>query len=279
MKSRECMALAAMMAVLVPSNAVVAGPFDGIHPLQSDRFSASLGAFFSDVDDTARLGNSGGNDGTEVDLHDLGVDDSQTLPAFELTWRVSNNSRILGEYLTIAKDGKVSIAHRIEWGDVGFDIGANVETDMGFDIVRVFYGYSFLKDEKKELGAGFGLHFAELDIALQGNGTINGIPVFGAEASLDERGLVPNLGAYGNYALSPKWLLIGWVDWFSASIGGYSGELWNAGAEIQYQAFRHAGVGLAYRYLKFDLEADKSRGDWRAGLEYTGPELYLSVNF
>lgn len=270
-----------MMAYLATSTStsVVAGPFDGIHPLQSNRFSAGLGAFFSNVDDVVRFGNSKGGNGTEVDLNDLDLDDSQTLPMFKLTWRVKNNARIQGEYLRISEDGETSITRRIEWGDLDFAVGANVKTDMNFDIVRFFYGYSFFKDEKKEFGAGLGLHYAELDIALQGNGTLNGVSVIGAEGKLDERGLVPNLGAYGNYAFSPKWLLTGRIDWFSASIGGYSGELWNAGAGIQYQAFKNAGVGLSYRYLKFDIEADKNRGDWRAGLEYTGPALYMSVNF
>jgi putative cardiolipin synthase len=40
---------------------------------------------------------------------------------------------------------------------------------------------------------------------------------------------LPNVGASYWRSLSPRWLLTGRVDWFSASIGDYSGGLWNAG--------------------------------------------------
>ncbi len=43
--------------------------------------------------------------------------------------------------------------------------------------------------------------------------------------------------------------------------------------------FDHFGVGLAYRYLDFQLAANSSSGDWETELEYSGPVLFFTANF
>ena len=151
---------------------------------------------------------------------------------------------------------------------------------MDMDIARLFYGYSFVKDDNKEFGAGIGLHYATLDMSLAGNATINDELVIDVEEGIDDWAVLPNIGIYGNYALSPKWLIGGRLDWMGASIGDYEGELWNTEVAVQYQAFKNFGVGVSYRYLKLDISTDnRDKGDWAADLEYSGPSLFLTANF
>lgn len=251
-----------------------AGPFSGIHPLQSDRFSVGLGGFFSDIDGQYELDDPDGDEGTDVDL-----DDSSTLPSAAFNWRLANRTRIQAEYFNVGQDSTETLTEQIEWGDLDFEIGARVKTEMDMNIARAFFGYSFIKDQKKEFGAGVGLHYLDLDVSLKGDATIDGKPVLGVEDGFDDWAILPNVGAYANYAFSPKWLMLGRVDWVSADIGDYSGGLWNAEVAVQYQAFRNFGVGLAYRYLSFDLSAEKSDGDWDADIQYTGPLLFVTANF
>lgn len=56
-----------------------------------------------------------------------------------------------------------------------------------------------------------------LDLSVKGNAYIGDTPVLGAERSIDEWGIVPNVGGYANYAFSPKWLVGARVDWISAT--------------------------------------------------------------
>lgn len=275
--------LSAVLGLALISGASFAGPFNGIHPLQSNRFSIGFGGYGPDITGYFSIDDADGDDGTDIDFQDdAGLDDSSILPAIGLTWRLSNNTRIQGEYFTVGQSAKETVTKTINIGDLEFDVGATLESDMDMDIARAFWGYSFVKTDKTELGAGLGLHYLNLDISVAGKAHIGDteIELERAKKSIDDWAILPNIGGYANYAFSPKWIVGGRLDWISANIGDYDGTLWNAEAHIQYQIFDHFGVGLAYRYLDFELAAEDSRsGDWETELEYSGPLLFFTANF
>ncbi|MGV6826710.1 MAG: hypothetical protein ACWA5Q_07015 [bacterium] len=258
----------------------MAGTFPGIHPLQSDRFSVSAGGFFSDIDGHAFFDSSKREVGTDIDMQDdLGMDDSDTQPSFSALWRVSERSRLHAEYFEIGSGGAAVIDRKIDWGDLDFQAGVKVAGDMDLAILRAFYGYSLIKDQRKEFGVGIGLHYLDAEILLSGEATKDGESVGKAEAGFDDWAVLPNIGAFANYALSDKWLLIGRVDWISAAIDKYEGGLWNAEGAIQYQLFRNFGVGVAYRYVALDIEVDEDDRDWGADINFNGPMAFFTANF
>ena len=271
--------LAALTGSALFAGAAWGGTYSGMHPLQSDRLFFGAGGFFSDIDGNYQLDDPDGDNGTEVSLSDLGLDDSETLPAVALVFRLSERHRLQGEYFNVGQDTRHTLDETIEWGDVDYSIGGKLDSSMDLDIARAFWGYSFVKDARKELGAGIGLHYMNLAVDLRGDGSVDGVPVFDFETGIDDWAILPNVGAYGNYAFSDKWIAIARVDWISASVGDYEGGLWNAEAALQYQAFAHFGIGVSYRYLSFDLSASKNRGDWEADLQYSGPTVFFTTNF
>ncbi len=257
-----------------------AATFSGIHPLQSDPFVFSVGAFWADISSEAGLAINNSQKDDEVDFQqDLGFGNSDTLPAFLLNWRITNNSRVSAEYFTIGQDNSGRADRTFTWDGVEFNAGVKVKTNLDLDIGRLFYGYSLIKDDKKEFGLGLGLHYLSIDTAVAGEANINGIPIGRVKRGFDDWAVLPNVGIYGNYALSPKWLLKARIDWISTNLGDYDGTLWNNEAAIQYQMFKNAGIGLAYRYLSFDIAADKSNKSWAIDLDYGGPLLFVTVNF
>lgn len=284
MKTRYTQALSILLVSSASWGTATAGPYNGIHPLQSDRFSIGFGGFFSDIDGSAYKDSSRVDKSVDVDIHDdMGLDDSKTLPAAVFTWRIANKYRFQAEYFTIGQDGDKTLMRDIDWDHLNFETGVEIQSEMDLDIFRAFYGYSFVKDAKMEFGAGLGLHYLDFEISLKGDAyiNVNGEPVltYDAERKIDDWAILPNLGVYGNYAFSPKWIAMGRIDWISASFGDYSGGLWNVEAAVQYQAFKHFGLGLAYRYVAFNLDADKGEGDWGGDLDYTGPLLFVTTNF
>ena len=76
-----------------------------------------------------------------------------------------------------------------------------------------------------------------------------------------------------------RWLVSTRVDWFGASIGDYSGDLWNANAGVTFQAWRNVGFSLSYQFFKLNVEVDKS--DWHGGadLTYHGPYVAANINW
>ncbi len=256
-----------------------AASFSGIHPLQSDPWVLSVGAFRATTNSQAELSNKS-SQGTDIDFEDdFNFDDTDTLPAFLLNWRVTNKQRVSFEYFTMGQNNSGKAGRTIIWDGVEYDVGVKIKSNMDLDVGRFFYGYSLIKDDKKEFGLGLGLHYLGVDTAIAGEAKIIGIPVGRVKRGFDDWAVLPNLGAYGNYAFSPKWIVKGRVDWISANIGDYDGTLWNTEAAVQYQMFKNVGVGLAYRYLSFDIAADKSSKSWAIDLDYSGPLLFVTANF
>ena len=273
--------VAVVMGLALLPGVASAGPFNGMHPLQSDRLSIGIGAHWPDISGYYEIDYPDGGDGSNVDLDDdAGLDDNEVQAAASLTWRLSNNTRIQGEYFDVGLSAKDTISRDLNIGDLEIEAGASLKTDYDMDIARAFFGYSFVKTDTTELGAGVGLHYISLDLSVKGNAYIGNTTVLEAERSIDEWAIVPNVGGYANYAFSPKWLVGARVDWMSADVDDYDGTLWNAEAHVQYQMSDHFGVGLAYRYLDFELAAnDRKSGDWRTEVEYSGPVLFFTANF
>ena len=258
-----------------------AGSFSGIHPLQSDRFALMGGLYWTNISSTASA-DKDGIIGGDIDFQDdLGFDETDMQPTFQARWRISDRSRLEAEFLSVGQGNSSTLKHTIDWDGIEFDVGVKVKGNFDLDVGRLFYGYSFIKDDKKEFGAGLGLHYLGLDTSLSGEASIGGIPIGGGPVTrgIDEWAILPNVGIYGNYALSSKWLLSGRADWISANIQDYDGTLWNAQASIQYQMADHFGVGLAYRYLALDLEEDSSKRRWDIDIDYNGPILFITANF
>ncbi len=78
---------------------------------------------------------------------------------------------------------------------------------------------------------------------------------------------LPNIGAWYWYAPSSKWLLTSRVDWLSASIGDYSGGLWNAAVGVQYQFSNNFGIAAEYAY--FELNGDIDKTHWHGSMKST----------
>ncbi|MFC1778282.1 hypothetical protein ACFL3I_13235 [Pseudomonadota bacterium] len=90
---------------------------------------------------------------------------------------------------------------------------------------------------------------------------------------------LPNVAAWYQFSPAKKWLLRSRVDWISASIGDYSGSMWNFNAGVNYQLSRHFGVDLSYQYFNLDVGIDSS--DWSGGADmtYSGPVISMTGNW
>ena len=140
------------------------------------------------------------------------------------------------------------------------------------DIFRLSGGYSFIKNDTAELGIALGVARDRLP------------PLTRCERrrvrSRQTRWhRFPTVGIYGSYALSPRWLLSGRVDYFSLDYDEYDGSLVNAQAGIDYRFTRHFGIGLGYRYIDYDLTVTKPRFNGGVEYKFSGPMLYLVGSF
>ena len=281
MKKSNRVFLTCLVYVSCLSSSAFAESRPGIHPLLTDDFTGNVGIFFPDSESIFAANGSIENDiGDNIDFeNDLGFKDTDGVLLASFKWRFTEKFHLSLEYLTVDQDASATLNKDISWGDLDFAEGANVKSNLNVDVARIFVGYSFKQTDEWELGAGLGVHLLDLEAQLTGNAMINGVPISNATEKEDLLAPLPNIGGYGAYAFSPKLIVMGRVDWFSASIGDYSGSLVSMAADIQYQLFENIGVGVGYQYLSVDISVDKT--DWVGDADYSyhGPKLYMTINF
>jgi hypothetical protein len=264
----------AAVSLLVP----LAVQAESLHPKLDSAFNLDVGGYWPSIDSTLRVDRAGGI-GTEVDLEDdLDLNDRETMPFALMNFRFGDRWRIEAEYFTLTREVTHVTARDLTIGDVIFPAGTDVTTNFDSDIYRLSAGYSFLKRPNYEAGASLGIHVTTFDLGVRSVG--------GAlSESADTLAPLVTLGLYGQYALSPKWLLTGRLDVFALEYEEYSGSLVNFNAAVEYQVAKHFGLGLGYRHVDLNLEADPTLtvGDteWGGEFDYafSGPTLYLSMVF
>ena len=85
------------------------------------------------------------------------------------------------------------------------------------------------------------------------------------------------VGAWYRYSPNRHWLFNMRLDWLSASIDNYSGDIWNVSAGVNFRATKHVGIGAAYQY--FELAGSLTEPRWRGevGMVLSGPHLFITA--
>ncbi len=242
-----------------------------VNPGLQDRWTLEIGAYAPKVKTTAHLDRTLGL-GTLVSFEDdLGLDDRKVDAPILGRVRLGERWRIEAEYFALNRSGSRVISKAINWGGNTYPIGITVNSEFDSDIYRLSGGYSFIKDAQAEFGVALGFHVTDFTMSLAGASV--------AIRTADALAPLPTIGFYGSYAFTPRWLLSGRVDFFSLKYNDYDGSLVNLMAGVDYRFTRNFGIGLAYRYVDYDLDVTKSSFTGGVKYEFSGPMLYLIGSF
>jgi hypothetical protein len=257
---------------------VAAQTADDYHPFLSDKFNLGIGLYWPKIDLTLQVDGLAPEDDIDFD-EILNLSEYTSSPAINFRWRFGEKWSLFGQYWSTSSDGKEVLTEDVSWDDVIFREGTFVGGGVGLDVVRAFVGRKFDLAPQHELGVGVGLHYMNLDTYLEGEILINDGGTDFHRASASAAFPLPNIGAWYMYSWSPKWVLVTHLDWLSASIGDYSGSLWDAEIGINYQAFKNVGFGLSYKAFVLDVDVDKD--DWHGKVEFNqiGPALSVTATW
>jgi hypothetical protein len=262
----------------ISSSGLVAQSPDDYHPFLSDRFNLGVGLFYPAKSFKIRV--DGTVPGDEIDFEEgLRVGESQTTGSMNFRWRFGEKWSLWGQYWQVDSDAGASLDEDIEWGDLTFKEGTFANAGIDLSIARLFFGRKFDMAPQHELGIGAGLHWMELGAYMEGQIITEQSDTEFHRANASAEFPLPNIGGWYMYSWSPKWVLQARVDWLRASIGDYSGGLWNGQAGINWQAFKHVGLGLYYNVFYLDVDVDKESWNGTAEVTQHGPFLALTFTW
>jgi len=251
------------------------------HPALSDTFTASLGSMWSD--DSFRIeANVTGTPGDDIDFGDsLGVSKNSTFFNGQLRWKFGHSKRwsLGGQYFSNNATGNAILSEDLEWDGDTYLAGTYAGAGVKMTVTRLFLGYSFIKNDRNDFGAGIGIHNLNISSYIEGEVLVQDDSSIVKRQEVSASQILPNIGAWYNFALSKRWLLHGRVDWISANIGDYDGTLWNATAGVNFQAWRHVGFDLAWQYFNLNAGVNSSSWNGRVDLTYSGPVLAVTFGW
>jgi hypothetical protein len=256
-------------------------PGDEYHPLLTDKFAFTLGAYRSKSAYTISANPiTEPLENRDIDFgQTVGVDNDTMVFNGAFRWRFGEKWSVAGQYFSVNAKGDATLEEDVEFQDIifreGTFVGAGIKTSIG----RLFFGRTFNTGPQHEFGGGIGIHFLKINTFIEGEVIINEGETAFRRSEAETSQPLPNIGIWYMYSPSQRWLIDTRVDFMSASIDDYDGTLWNANIGVNFQVSRHFGIGLAYQYFDVELNVDKSDWQGEANFRYSGPILSLTASW
>ncbi len=247
-------------AVLALALALAAGTpalaEEGFSRGSKDNFSISLGTYLIDFDTRASLSSDTFGNGTDINFeNDLGLTSKQTRTRLEGYWRFARKHRLdfAGYFYNRTADRVLS--RQITWGDVVYDAGVEMHSQIKSQFYKLDYKYSFIRNAKWELLGSFGLSTISTKAELDGVGTIGGV----GEASFQKssKGLVapiPVFGVHAEWNVFKSLYLRGGAEYLAVNVSGWQGSVTDLRASLDWYPFKHFGFGAGYNTFHIDAK-------------------------
>jgi hypothetical protein len=243
-----------------------------------DTWSMGVGSFDLSMDADVRVDGSAVN-GREVSLsRDLGLDLDTGVGFFSVGWRPFKNHQFDLSYYGDDASATNVIDREIIIDDQTFNIGATVDTRVGYDAYDLTYTWWMHSVPKQAFGVNVGLVYYSLDLDVRAEVT-GGEEVIERRASTSADLPAPKIGISYRRAFGQGWRFYSDVSAFSAKIGRVDADVLDANAGLEYFPWEHVGARLQYSVSRIRAEAEKNDFNGNADLNFSGLQLQLVGRF
>ena len=217
-----------------------------------EKFSIRLGGFLTAMNsDISLVGHNTGL-GVSVNLEDaLGLNTSTLVIRGEADYNFGRRSRSslrLG-YFGLLRNASKILETEISIGDETFPIGTEIQTNYDIHIIRGLYHYSFVRDDRVNLAVSAGVYILPVRFSI------------GSDRFIDESAQLiaplPVVGIRNTVLITPRILLKQNVDVLFVRTNTFQGSISDLNIWLEYNPFRHWGIGLGFNTFRFHLAAGK----------------------
>ncbi len=170
-----------------------------------------------------------------------------------------------------------------EWGGETYNAGLSADTTTGSDILGGYYRFAIVRNERFEIGPTVGIGNLWLRAGIRATGTVTGPDGTPVSRNLDRSASTSHItGAVGGYANTwPAKRLALRADFLYIKVNPEDSEAsvtdWRLGAD--YYFFRHAGLGVQYKYNKYSYDRGILASQLGGEVTYEGFQVFASFLF
>ena len=275
---RGFLALTTTIGVILLSQAAIAEEWN-LEEKPWEKFGVDLGVFLAGLDSSIRIGSG---IGVDIDVEKaLDLDSTNTVFRTGALWRFTSNRRHRLDliWFSFRRDGDRQILEDIPIEDddgntIIIETGTTIETFFNLDIYQLAYSYSFFQDERIDLAVGIGFYVMPMDFGIKVSGLLD------EDESETFTAPLPVFGLRMDVALTPKWFIRTGAQVFYLEYDNFSGSILEFRTALEYNPWKHVGIGLGFDTFNLRLEADGE--DWpgidlkgNVEFNYAGLQLYL----
>jgi len=244
-----------------------------------EKASISVGSFITSNNSNVRLSAKGVGVGFDVE-EALGLDTTSTVLRVGGAWRFSDNLRHRADlsWFALRRDGETQLGQDIVIDGVTYPTGTQVNSGFDIDVYKASYSYSFILDDRMDIGASAGLYIMPLRFELSATGFLTN------QVSESVTAPLPVFGLRADFAMTPKWFLKTRAEIFYLEYEQFKGAIYDSSVGVEYKAFKRVGFGLAVENFSLSVEAegeDYPEINLAGKIEYRyfGGMLYARVYF
>ena len=219
--------------------------------------------------------------GVEVNLEDaLGMESDNQVFRLETYWRFTKNKRHRADFswFSLNRTASKTITEDItiqppDGEEIPIPAGTGLTSKYDMDIFQLSYSYSFLHDDRLDFAGIVGLYIMPISFGLDVTGLID------EQADQSFTAPLPALGLRFDILLAPKWYFRNSAQMFYIEYDTYTGSLTSARTAIEYNPWKHVGLGVGLDSLRMSLQADDPSTipdfDLRGNVDFGYIGLYL----
>ncbi|HEY3731546.1 MAG TPA: hypothetical protein VGL28_09865 [Steroidobacteraceae bacterium] len=239
----------------------------------TDHFSIRGGFFWGQTHTYARFDSATGVQGTPFTGEgDLGLTNQARAPNVEIIFRIEQRSRLRVNFLDSRRAADRVIDHTLQYGDQTFLINSPVHSVFDWRQMDLTYTYSFLRNERFELGGGLGVHLIQAEASAE----IPNTPQF---VDYNTAGPFATLALDGTWRIDPHWSLNTRGQYMRVTISSISGALGQYHADLQYRWKRNLAFGIGYQRQDADVTIRRHDPSGELRFRLDGPEAFARVSF
>jgi hypothetical protein len=190
----------------------------------------------------------------------------------EFMFRLRNRGRLRVSALDLSRTGTAQVNRDLRYGNQLFRVNERVNTTFDWRSFDLTWLFSFIRNDRFELGTGIGMHFIQAE-------TSASVPARGVRESFDGSGPFATLALDSTWRITRRFSLNARAQTFEVTASSISAKLFDWHADVQFRFHKNVALGAGYQsnFVRLDIADANPSGSIR--FDVAGPELFLRASF
>jgi hypothetical protein len=214
-----------------------------------------------------------GTTGTPVNAeNDLGLAQREQRGVVDFMFRLRDRNKVQVGYFETNRSGSQVLANDVVFGNQTFPAGQLAQTTFDLQQFNITYTYSFIRNNRFEVGSGLALYFLQIDV-------IGAVPAQSLRQEVTAATPFPALPLDLAWCLSSRWAATARAAYLKVNTHDLGGWYLDTHADIQYRWVNNFAVGAGYASIRSDLTHRNGSFPGVVNMTISGPQVFVRFSF